>query len=101
MACRAFLFTTQACLEGEHILVTEKVAEHRKASRRSVEASDLRRTVAGTETLPARYMPWLESCPSSVILMFEHVRRWVRRQCSPSSEEASKPGRHGVVGQIG
>jgi hypothetical protein len=45
---------------GEHIAVTEKVAGHRKASRSSVEASDLRRTVAGTEP------PFLrETCPGS------------------------------------
>jgi hypothetical protein len=39
---------------GEHIVVTEEVAAHRRASRSSVEASDLRRAVAGTETPPAR-----------------------------------------------
>lgn len=81
------LFVCDSACEalGEYIVVTEKVAEHRKASRRSVEASDLRRTVAGTETLPTRHIPWLESCPSCVtlILMFEHVRRWMRRPRSP------------------
>lgn len=41
---------------GEHIAVTEEAAGHRKASRSSVEASDLRRTVAGTEPLPAHHV---------------------------------------------
>lgn len=39
---------------GEHIAVTEEVAE---PSRSSVETSDLCRAVAGTEASPARQVP--------------------------------------------
>lgn len=67
---------------GEHIAVTEEAAGHRKVSRSSVEASDLRRTVAGTEPLPARHVmcPGSNHAPRAQFLLFEHVRRWLRAQ---------------------